>query len=146
MSYAGDLTVAQAWEKLLAGALLVDVRTEAEWNHIGIPDTSATGRVPLFIQWNLTGGTQNLDFLEQLRAQAPNAAEVELIFLCRSGVRSIGAAELAASAGFTSWNVLDGFEGSPDAYGDRILNGWKNRSLPYSRRQLTPTAEGQGPA
>ncbi len=146
MSYAGDLTVEQTWEKLLAGAQLVDVRTEAEWNHIGIPDTSATGRDPLFIQWNLTGGTQNRDFLEQLRTQAPNAVQTELIFLCRSGVRSISAAELAASAGFTSWNVLEGFEGSPDAYGDRILNGWKNRRLPYSRGPRTPTTAGQGPA
>ncbi len=39
MSYAGDLSPHEAWAKLEAGALLVDVRTEGEWAHIGIPDT-----------------------------------------------------------------------------------------------------------
>ena len=53
------------------------------------------------------------------------------MFLCRSGVRSIAAAEAATAAGFTSYNVLEGFEGEPDAYGDRVLNGWKNRHLPW---------------
>ncbi len=130
MSYAGDLTPAQAWEKLVAGAVLVDVRTAAEWNHIGVPDTSAAGRDPLFIQWNLAGGMQNRDFLEQLYGLIPAEGQTELVFLCRSGVRSVSAAEEASAAGFTSWNVLEGFEGIPDTYGDRIVNGWKNRKLP----------------
>jgi rhodanese-related sulfurtransferase len=39
MSYAGDLTPQEAWAKLEQGAILVDVRTEGEWAHIGIPDT-----------------------------------------------------------------------------------------------------------
>ncbi|MDQ6740247.1 MAG: rhodanese-like domain-containing protein [Actinomycetota bacterium] len=130
MSYAGDLTPAQAWDKLAVGAVLVDVRTEAEWHHIGVPDTSMTGRDPLLIQWNLAGGGLNPDFLDELRAQAPDEGQTELVFLCRSGVRSVSAAEAASGAGFTSWNVLEGFEGVPDAYGDRIVNGWKNRQLP----------------
>ena len=40
MSYAGDLSPQEAWAKLEAGAILVDVRTEGEWAHIGIPYTS----------------------------------------------------------------------------------------------------------
>ncbi|MGG5170629.1 rhodanese-like domain-containing protein [Pseudarthrobacter sp. J1738] len=130
MSYAGDLTPAQAWEKLLAGAVLVDVRTEAEWAHIGIPETKETPNDALFIQWNLAGGVQNPDFLDDLRAQAPKNDDAELIFLCRSGQRSIAAAEAATAAGFRSFNILEGFEGVPDAYGDRIVNGWKNSGLP----------------
>ena len=130
MSYAGDLTPQEAWEKLEQGAILVDVRTEGEWAHIGIPDTKATENDPLFIQWTFPGGIPNPDFVEQLKQQAPEDTRVELLFLCRSGQRSIAAATAAAQAGFTAYNVLEGFEGEPDRYGERTVNGWKNRGLP----------------
>ena len=137
MSYAGDLSPLQAWAKLEDGAILVDVRTEGEWAHIGIPDTAAAGtrrNDPLFIQWNLAGGIPNARFIEQLKLQleqqAPAAGGRELVFLCRSGARSIAAAIAATEAGFTSYNVLEGFEGEPDRDGERTVNGWKNRGLP----------------
>ncbi|MGO4192592.1 rhodanese-like domain-containing protein [Arthrobacter sp. YAF17] len=130
MSYAGDLSPQEAWAKLEDGAILVDVRTEGEWAHIGIPDTNETDNDPLFIQWNLTGGIPNARFVEQLKQQAPEEPGTELVFLCRSGARSIAAAIAATEAGFTSYNVLEGFEGGPDRYGERTVNGWKNRGLP----------------
>lgn len=129
MSYAGDLAPATAWEHIAAGATLVDVRTEGEWAHIGVPDISALNTEPVFIQWNLANGTNNPQFLEQLQAVVPT--EKPLVLLCRSGVRSIAAAEAATAAGYTAYNVLEGFEGQPDRFGDRVLNGWKNRSLPW---------------
>ena len=129
MSYAGDLSPQEAWAKLEAGAILVDVRTEAEWAHIGIPDTKATENDPLFIQWNLAGGIPNSRFIEQLTQQAPEAEGTELVFLCRSGVRSVAAAKAATEAGFVAYNVLEGFEGAPDQYGEWSVNGWKNRGL-----------------
>lgn len=130
MSYAGDLSPQDAWAKLEDGAILVDVRTEGEWAHIGIPDTKATENDPLFIQWNLAGGIPNTRFLDELKQQAPEAEGTELVFLCRSGQRSIAAAIAATQAGYTSYNVLEGFEGEPDRYGERTVNGWKNRGLP----------------
>lgn len=130
MSYAGDLTPQEAWEKLEQGAILVDVRTEGEWAHIGIPDTKATDNDPLFIQWTFPGGILNPDFIKDLTLQAPEDRSTELVFLCRSGQRSISAAIAATQAGFTSYNVLEGFEGEPDRYGERTVNGWKNRGLP----------------
>lgn len=130
MSYAGDLTPHDAWAKLQQGAILVDVRTEGEWAHIGIPDTKATENDPLFIQWNLAGGIPNTRFIEELTQQAPEADGTELVFLCRSGQRSVAAAIAATQAGYTSYNVLEGFEGEPDRYGERTVNGWKNRGLP----------------
>ena len=130
MSYAGDITPQDAWAKLEEGAILVDVRTEGEWAHIGIPDTKATDNDPLFIQWTFPGGIPNPDFVEQLKQQAPDDSSVELLFLCRSGQRSIAAAIAATQAGFTAYNVLEGFEGEPDRYGERTVNGWKNRGLP----------------
>jgi rhodanese-related sulfurtransferase len=130
MSYAGDLTPQEAWDKLEQGAILVDVRTEGEWAHIGIPDTKATDNDPLFIQWSFPGGIPNPDFINALTQQAPQDSSAELVFLCRSGQRSIAAAIAATQAGFTSYNVLEGFEGEPDRYGERTVNGWKNRGLP----------------
>jgi rhodanese-related sulfurtransferase len=130
MSYAGDLTPQDAWAKLEKGAVLVDVRTEGEWAHIGVPETKSTDNDPLFIQWTFPGGIPNPDFVEQLKQQAPEDTGVELLFLCRSGQRSIAAAIAATRAGFTSYNVLEGFEGEPDRYGERTVNGWKNRGLP----------------
>ncbi|HEX7203100.1 rhodanese-like domain-containing protein [Arthrobacter sp. AK04] len=130
MSYAGDLTPQEAWDKLEEGAILVDVRTEGEWAHIGIPDTKATENDPLFIQWTFPGGIPNPDFINDLNQQAPEDRATELVFLCRSGQRSIAAAIAATQAGFTSYNVLEGFEGDPDRFGERTVNGWKNRGLP----------------
>lgn len=130
MSYAGDLTPQEAWAKLEQGAILVDVRTEGEWAHVGIPDTKATDNDPLFIQWTFRGGIPNPDFVKDLREQAPEDPSAELVFLCRSGARSVAAAIAATQAGFTSYNVLEGFEGEPDRYGERTVNGWKNRGLP----------------
>jgi len=137
VSYAGDLSPQEAWAKLEDGAILVDVRTEGEWAHIGIPDTATAGGTrtdPLFIQWNLAGGIPNARFIEQLKLQleqqATDGQGTALVFLCRSGARSIAAAIAATEAGYTSYNVLEGFEGEPDRYGDRTVNGWKNRGLP----------------
>lgn len=129
MSYAGDLEPAAAFELVSDGGILVDVRTEGEWTHIGVPDLSGVSREPLFIQWNLGDGTPNPSFVEELVAAVPTGTNV--IMLCRSGARSVAAAEAATAAGFTAYNVLEGFEGVPDSHGDRVVNGWKNRQLPW---------------
>ena len=132
MSYAGDLSPQEAWAKLEEGAILVDVRTEGEWAHIGIPDTKpAHGqRSAVHPVEPAPAASPTRDFLEQLTQQAPEDTGTELVFLCRSGARSIAAANAATEAGFTSYNVLEGFEGEPDRYGERTVNGWKNRGLP----------------
>lgn len=130
MSYAGDLTPAQAWDAVADGAVLVDVRTEGEWRHIGVPDLTSLDREPVFLQWSVVGGGLNPDFLAGLQAAVP--PQVPVVLLCRSGARSVDAAETAAAAGYTAYNVLEGFEGVPDGYGDRIVNGWKNRRLPWT--------------
>lgn len=129
MSYAGDLEPAAAWEAVSDGGILVDVRTEGEWTHIGVPDISSLNREPLFIQWTLRDGTPNPSFLEELQTAVP--LDKSLVMLCRSGARSVAAAEAATAAGYTAFNVLEGFEGVPDLHGDRVINGWKNRKLPW---------------
>ncbi len=59
-----------------------------------------------------------------------------IYFICRSGVRSLAAAEAARDAGFPHvYNVADGFEGPIDANGHRgQAAGWKADGLPWIQR------------
>lgn len=140
MSYAGDITPLEAW-KLLSDnphAILVDVRTEAEWRFVGVPDLSSLGREVVYLEWNTTDGQRNGNFLTELRDRIPPVAAGEeqqpVIFLCRSGNRSIGAAEVATEAGIVpSYNILEGFEGHLDAHGHRGETGWRATGLPWKQ-------------
>lgn len=137
MSYAGDITPEQAW-KLLSDnpeAVLVDVRTDAEWRFVGVPDLSSLGRDVVYIEWNRTDGQRNENFLAQLGEKVPAVPGGRpVIFLCRSGNRSIGAAEAATEAGIApSYNVLDGFEGHLDNAGHRGGSGWRAIGLPWKQ-------------
>ena len=112
-------------------ASLVDVRTDAEWRFVGLPDLTGVGREPVCISWVDTNGTVNHDFAAQLAARVPAGP---VLFLCRSGNRSIAAAQLATAAGVTpAYNVLDGFEGNLDAAGHRGVTGWKAVGLPWTQ-------------
>lgn len=137
MSYAGDITPEQAW-KLLSDnrqAVLVDVRTDAEWRFVGVPDLSSLGRSVVYIEWNRVDGRRNDNFLAELSERVPpDDDERPVIFLCRSGNRSIGAAEAATEAGIApSYNVLDGFEGHLDDAGHRGGTGWRAIGLPWKQ-------------
>ena len=136
MTYTADLTPTQAWELLQANprAVLVDVRTQAEWSFVGVPDTSGIGRTTAFVEWNtFPDGTRNPKFLDQL-ADAGVTAEEPVLFLCRSGARSIAAAEAATAAGLgPAYNVLDGFEGATNTDGHRGDAGWRAEGLPWKQ-------------
>ena len=124
--YAGDLPAALAWQWVQQGqAVLVDVRTDAEREWVGfVPGAVAVA----WKQW--PGMALNPDFDAQIRAAAQ--AGQPLMLLCRSGVRSIAAAKRATELGLTAYNVLGGFEGDPDAHGQRgHQNGWRHAGLPW---------------
>jgi rhodanese-related sulfurtransferase len=118
-------------------AVLVDVRTDAEWRFVGVPDLSSLGGEVVYIEWNTTDGTHNENFAAELREQIPPATgdeERPVVFLCRSGNRSIGAAEIATEVGITpAYNVLDGFEGHLNAQGHRGETGWRAIGLPWKQ-------------
>ena len=134
MTYAGDITPQAAWELLRddSEAVLVDVRTHAEWQYVGVPDTSSIARPTHLIEWvTYPDGAPNVNFVDQLK-HAGVAGTRPVVFLCRSGQRSIGAAEAATAAGIgPSYNVLDGFEGATDADGHRGSTGWRAVGLPW---------------
>ena len=130
MPYAGDLTPQQAWDLVDSDerALLVDVRTDGEWRTIGIPVHERSA----FVEW-VTPAGPNPNFLAELaEAGLAPGDERPVVFLCRSGNRSIGAAEAATAAGIApSYNVLDGFEGNLDEQGHRGGTGWRAIGLPW---------------
>ena len=136
--YAGDLTPQEAWEILASNpkAILVDVRTEAEWHFVGIPDTSDLGRTPLFVEWtSYPDGEPNHHFVQDLlEAGIVPSADAPVLFICRSGQRSIGSAVAATEAGIgPSYNVLEGFEGGPNELSQRVDEGWKAAGLPWNQ-------------
>lgn len=136
--YAGDISPEDAWELLQKDpkAVLVDVRTHAEWAYVGLPDVSGLGKDLLMISWVLfPNGEINLEFTDDLEDQVPDK-DATILFLCRSGVRSIAAAKAATEAGFTkSYNVLEGFEGDKDAASHRAtVGGWKVKGLPWVQK------------
>lgn len=135
MSYAGDIGPEQAWDLLTENpdAVLVDVRTEAEWKFVGVPDTSSIAKPTLLVEWVDGTGTRNTEFLNQLRsALSDRPADAPVLFLCRSGQRSAHAADAATAAGIApSYNISDGFEGPLDELGHRGGSGWRARGLPW---------------
>jgi rhodanese-related sulfurtransferase len=134
MSYAGDVTPTSAFAAVTGDgdALLLDCRTRAEWAYVGTPDLRGAGRDVAFIEWQVyPDGTVNHHFVEQARAAGVVPGR-EVYVICRSGVRSIAAAQALTAAGLgPCYNVLDGFEGPHDATGHRSLGGWKNDGLPW---------------
>ena len=134
LAYSGDLSPTDAHRLVAAGmARLIDVRSRFEYEFVG--------RVPgsVLVEWRVyePDGTDrvkarpNEQFVAQLSAVAK--PDETLLFLCRSGVRSIGAAAAAAAAGYNNcYNVLEGFEGDKDANGHRgNIGGWRKAGLPW---------------
>ena len=132
-----DVAPKQVWEALSShpNACLVDVRTDVEWNQIGVPDLTGTGKRPVLLSWQVAPAMQlNPRFMDEMVA-AGVTPEHEIYFLCRSGVRSKAAAELAQAAGFSkAYNIADGFEGPPGPGGLRgTVAGWQADRLPWTR-------------
>jgi sulfur dioxygenase len=124
--YSGDVSpqLAHRWWKS-GEAYLVDIRTHAERAWVGfIPDVPGIE----FKAW--PGMAVNPEFDAQLQAAVPAGAKV--LMLCRSGLRSVPAAQRAQALGYTAYNILEGFEGDPDADAHRnTMGGWRKLGLPW---------------
>ena len=130
-----DVDPKQVWDDLRGDtrARLVDVRTDAEWNFVGLPDLAQTGQDPVLIPWQVFPTMQvNGAFVDHMR-QAGLEPEDRIYFICRSGGRSRAAAQAAQQAGFpNAFNVQDGFEGPVNTEGHRgMVSGWKAEGLPW---------------
>jgi len=97
--------------------VLLDVRTEDEWNTFGKPDTENLGIKSYFITIS-----QDPGFLESIKQNIDKKEQV--LVMCAAGGRSIIAANLLANEGYNTLNVSDGFSGNGQD------PGWKNLGLP----------------
>ena len=136
-AYGGEIFPAEAYAFLRENpnGMLVDVRTQPEWQWTGQPDLAgAKGRL-LSVSWKVAPQMQlNPHFETQLRAEGADET-TPLFFLCRTGGRSLDAAIAMTQAGFAHcFNVIKGFEGDPDEARQRgKTNGWKGDGLPWGQ-------------
>lgn len=138
-AYAGDLSSTDAWKVLSedSTAVLVDVRTRAEWTFVGVADLREVGRQPALVEWQRFPDMDvNPGFVEHVSEalRERNAgADTPVFFLCRSGARSRDAAIAMTTSGLrAAYNISDGFEGPADALHHRgEVAGWKAAGLPW---------------
>jgi rhodanese-related sulfurtransferase len=130
-----DVPPVEAWAALSANkdAVLIDVRTDIEWDRVGMPALPAENGNLHFISWQVAPDMRiNPGFLSEMAA-AGVRKNVPVYFLCRSGVRSRAAAEEAAAAGYgPCYNVAEGFEGIAGPDGVRH-GGWRGNGLPETK-------------
>jgi rhodanese-related sulfurtransferase len=137
----GEVDPDEAWNILKSDktARLIDVRTRAEWSFVGVPDTREIEQTSIFIEWSsYPDMSANPAFAAEVEAAIGSENPGPLLFICRSGARSLQAA-LAVTDHFaqtgkpvTCLNVAEGFEGDMDASGHRgSHNGWKARGLAW---------------
>lgn len=141
IGYAGDVSVADAYAMLEEdeSAVLVDVRTKAEWTYVGAPDLSSIGKEAIFLEWQEFPSMRiapdfAANLLRILRAREVSAT-APILFLCRSGARSRAAAIALTQAGQARcFNIAEGFEGPLDDKRRRgVVGGWKASGLPWAQ-------------
>ena len=135
-----ELGPRDAW-KLLSedtSSILVDVRTRPEWGFVGGPDLSELSKETIRIEWkSWPDMAQNPAFVGTLMDGMSDLPS-RILFICRSGARSMQAAEAVSTAlaergtHVPCINVAEGFEGDLDSQNRRGgLNGWKARGLAW---------------
>lgn len=120
----------QAYDLLHArsDAVLIDCRSEMEYFFVGHPVGAVHVAWSEAPDWDI-----NPAFVEQVKAVAGEAQPV--LIICRSGNRSVDAANALEAAGFkTVYNVLEGFEGERDEHFHRgTKGGWRFHGLPWEQ-------------
>ena len=104
--------------------VLLDVRTNNEWEQVGKPDGEVIGLKTYFL--SLQFGEErifNKNFVQEFK-NLKITQDKEILTICRSGARSQFAAELLVKENYTCSNISDGFEGNNENI------GWKTCGLP----------------
>ena len=105
-------------------SVLLDVRTQEEWDMIGKPDGEKIGLKTYFL--SIQFGNErifNENFIQEFKNLKINQ-DKNILITCRSGARSQFAAELLTKENYTCVNISDGFEGNQENV------GWKECNLP----------------
>ena len=104
-------------------SVLLDVRTEEEWNADGKPDGEKIGLKTHFLTIQFADKSFNQNFIEDFK-KLNIQEDTEILTMCMGGVRSQAAAELLTKENYKCVNISDGFLGNPES------GGWKNSGLP----------------
>lgn len=136
-----ELLPNETWDALAKQpkAVLFDVRTKPEWGFVGGPDLSELGNEMHCIEWaQYPEMSVNPRFVEAVKDALGGDTPLTMFFICRSGARSLRAAQAVSDVLNKSGhvcecvNVAEGFEGDLDLQKRRGgLNGWKARGLPW---------------
>ena len=104
-------------------SVLIDVRTELEWDNVGKPDGNKINLKTYFLSIKNVSGEINENFLTQF-ANFNISKDTEVLVICKSGARSSLVSNLLSNEEYKCANISDGFEGnSPN-------NGWIKTGLP----------------
>lgn len=124
VSEVKSVTPEEASELMKQGAVYVDVRSEPEFEAGHVPGSF---NVPL-LHMGPAGMVPNPEFLDVMK-RAFGSGE-KLVMGCRSGQRSLRAADMLVQSGYADVaNLTTGYEGTRDAFG-RPIPGWRARGLP----------------
>ena len=111
-------------------AVFIDCRSTIEYYFVGHPVGA------IHVAWNDGEDWEvNPHFVAEVARQADSDHARPVAIICRSGRRSVEAAEALEAAGFKDViNVLTGFEGDRDENMHRnTLNGWRVDGLPWEQ-------------
>ena len=110
--------------KTQPNCVLLDVRTNDEWEQVGKPDGEIIGLKTHFLSLQFgVERTFNKNFVQEFK-NLKITQDKEILTICRSGTRSQFAAELLVKEQYTCSNISDGFEGNNENI------GWKMCGLP----------------
>ena len=105
--------------------VLLDVRTENEWNTLGKPKAEDLNSKTYFVtvssdlsNWQVP----DPNFIENVKKKINK--DKKILVMCAAGGRSMIAANLLEADGYSAINVSDGFSGNGQD------PGWKNSGLP----------------
>ena len=104
-------------------SVLLDVRTEEEWNIDGKPDGEKILLKTHFLTIQFADKTFNQNFIEDFKKLNIDK-DHEILTMCMGGVRSQSTAELLTKEGYNCVNISDGFLGNSEN------PGWKKSGLP----------------
>jgi len=104
-------------------SVLLDVRTEEEWNIDGKPDGEKILLKTHFLTIQFADKTFNQNFIEDFKKLNIDK-DHEILTMCMGGVRSQSTAELLTKEGYNCINISDGFLGNAENL------GWKKSGLP----------------
>ena len=113
----------ESYTKNNTNIVLLDVRTEEEWNADGKPDGDKIGLKTFFLTIQYADGSFNENFINDFKKLNIDK-NCEILTMCMGGIRSQGAAEILTKENYICSNVSDGFLGNNQSA------GWKNSGLP----------------